>query len=123
MNREAETQAFSKCPTCKKCWATREEFLSDAMLILNGYNADFDSLDNGLFYFSHELDNCGSTLTVQARHFFDLYDGPRYTERKTGTDECPEYCLHLYRLERCEAKCECASIREILQTITKWPKN
>jgi hypothetical protein len=43
-------------------------------------------------------------------------------ERKTGTEECPGYCLHQDELQPCPARCECAYVREIIQIIRNWPK-
>lgn len=107
---------FKKCPTCAFAWKKREDFLNDKNLKIVGYQANFKSLPLGLFLFNH---TCGTTLAVSAEGFVDLYDGPVYEERKTGTDECPGYCLHKDELRRCPAKCECAWVRELLQIIKK----
>jgi hypothetical protein len=57
------------------------------------------------------------------RDLRDLYDGPVFEQRKTGTEQCPEYCLRKEELASCPAKCECAYVREIIQLVAKWPKN
>jgi hypothetical protein len=110
---------FKKCPMCNKSWPAREEFLKDQQLILEGYQANFESLDDGLFLFTHHQNACHSTLAVEIRHFLDLYNGPRYTERKTGTVECPGFCIDVYNLRRCRLKCECKYIRELMHQIRK----
>jgi hypothetical protein len=94
-------------------------FLSDPKLRLIGYQADVDEPMMGLFLFDH---TCGTTFAVLAGDFRDLYDGPMFVERLDGTKECGGYCLHRDNLRQCPAKCECAYVREILQSIMKWPK-
>jgi len=102
---------------CSRLWLSRADFLNDPSLELNGYQADFDNLEDGLFYFTHQVAGCFSTLAVKSGSFLDLYTGRRHTERKTGTEVCPGYCLHKEQLERCDAPCECAYVREVVQYI------
>lgn len=112
-----EETGFKCCPMCGKHWGNRNDFLNDDLLILNGYQADFEELEYGLFYFTHQAHGCGSTLVIQAKAFLDLYSGAKYSERKTGSDECPGYCLEKDQLSRCDAACECAFIREVIEII------
>ena len=93
--------------------------MADPALCIIGYQVDFERLAEGLFLFNH---SCGTTLTVRAGGFRDLYEGPVFSERLTGTAQCPEFCLHRSKLNPCPAKCECAYIREIIQAIKDWPK-
>lgn len=109
--------SFKTCPCCEKSWETQKEFVFDKTLELIGYSADFDVLENGLFYFVHQIEGCGTTLAIEASRFQNLYDGPIYNERKTGTSECPGYCEERELLGRCNAKCECAYVREICNII------
>lgn len=108
---------FKTCPMCSMTWRSRSEFLNDRTLELNGYQADFEALEYGLFLFTHNIDDCFTTMAVRVREFVSLYTGERFEQRKTGTEECPGYCLQIYRLERCETRCECAFVREIIQII------
>lgn len=119
---ETGDKAFKKCPCCGHLWRTREVFLSDEKLKLNGYLADLKQLEEGLFLFTHLTRGCGSTMAVKAGTFKDLYTGPIYRERKTGSEDCPGHCLHTYDLAPCPAKCECAYVREVLQVIEHWPR-
>lgn len=113
-------EPFKQCPCCGLAWPTRDAFLRDPKLIVVGYQVNFDKLLLGLFLFSHRA--CGSTIALPAESFRELYDGPIYESRATGTDECPEYCLYESELGACRAKCECAYVREILQVVRRWPK-
>lgn len=107
---------FKKCPGCGHEWKKREDLLKDKDLKLNGYEANFDSLHLGLFVFRH---NCGSTFSLNVEGFGDLYKGPVYSERKTGSPECFGYCKKKDELKLCPAKCECAWVRELIQVINK----
>ena len=117
---ERHQPVFKKCPLCGLPWESRSSFLSDPGINIIGYQACFTKLTAGFFLFNHA---CAGTLAILVEEFEDLYDGPVYEERKTGTDECPHYCLHQEELARCPARCECAFVREILQLVRSWPKN
>ncbi|WP_108650455.1 hypothetical protein [Dongshaea marina] len=108
-------QGFKKCSMCSHQWKTRAEFIADPYVILIGYKADFQNLDEGLFLFTHQTGECQSTLALEVGGFKDLYHGALYTERKAGGPECPLYCQDVNQLVRCQAKCECAYIREVMQ--------
>ncbi|BBO71759.1 hypothetical protein DSCA_56890 [Desulfosarcina alkanivorans] len=93
--------------------------MDDPELHVIGYQPNFKKFTTGLFYFNH---SCGSTLAIPASYFVDLYHGPVFQKRATGSDHCPEHCLRKEDLEPCLAECECAYIREVLQIIKTWPK-
>lgn len=109
--------SFKTCPCCQKFWESQEEFINDKKLELNGYNADFEKLESGLFYFTHQVPDCYSTMAIEVSDFLNLYSGTRYPERQTGTKGCPGYCLDSNQLSRCNALCECAFVREICHII------
>jgi hypothetical protein len=110
---------FKQCTTCGFEWASREHFLEDPNVAIIGYQVNFDELEAGIFLFNH---SCGTTLGIYAHAFNSLYDGPLFVERATGTEECPEFCLHQHDMRPCPAQCECAYVREIIQVIKEWPK-
>jgi len=114
---KTEEKPFKQCPCCFETWPTRESFLSDNNLDLNGYKADFEKLEYGLFFFTHLQTNCNSTMALEVSDFIDLYQGPRYPKRRTAEAECPGYCLDRDQLDRCNAFCECAFVREIIQLL------
>lgn len=118
----AEKTVFKICPMCATEWKTRDEFLGDKSLELNGYKADFEKLQWSLFYFTHKKEGCFSTMVIEAQDFLSLYSGTKYTERRTGEEDCPAFCLEQEQLERCEAFCECAFNREVIQIIKERQK-
>jgi hypothetical protein len=111
---------FKICSYCEHVWPDKKSFLDDPAIELVGYQVNFDNLGLGLFLFNHNI--CHTTISIQARHFTDLYDGPVYALRKTGSEECPGHCLHHSDLEACPVQCECAFVREAIQILREWPK-
>lgn len=105
---------FKKCMNCGKTWPDKDSFLDDPGILLIGYQVNFKYLKLGGLLFNH---SCGTTLALTADLFVDLYDGPVFSARATGSDACPGYCLNKTSLSPCPAQCECAFIREILQII------
>ena len=112
-------ECFKDCTICGNCWQSREAFLSDPDLTYLGYQAHFEALTAGLLFFNHD---CKTTLALEVSQFRDLYDGPVFSERQTGTDECPGHCLYRESIDPCPAQCECAFVRELIQIIVCWPK-
>src|SRR5450759_267059 len=111
---------FKKC-SCGKIWADRASFLSDATVNLIGYQVHFEELQAGFLLFNHLIADCGTTLALEVRDFADLYSGPVFEERMTGSQTCPGLCQHRESLERCTVQCECAFVREVLQIVRNWP--
>ncbi len=107
---------FMHCPNCGFTWVTRSAFLDDEHVFLVGYQVNFVAIKEGFFLFNHI---CGTTFTVGVKDFADLYQGPVFSEKMTGSETCPGHCLHKSNLESCPAECECAYVREILQMIKK----
>ena len=117
-----EGKVFKICPMCLTEWETRDDFLNDQSLEINGYGVDFEKLEWGLFYFTHKKTGCFSTMALEAKDFLDIYSGKRYTERQTGKEGCPGYCLEKNQLDRCDAVCECAFNREVIAIIKEKHK-
>jgi|WetSurMetagenome_2_1015567.scaffolds.fasta_scaffold274859_1 hypothetical protein len=67
-------EAFKRCSLCGQEWKTREEFLKDKNIILNGYqwnrhNVKLQTGTGGLLLFTHHNEQCGTTLALAASHF------------------------------------------------------
>jgi hypothetical protein len=110
-------KVFKVCPMCSTVWENRAEFISDDSLIINGYQANFDYLQHGLFYFTHEVDGCFSTMAMKVDDFYDLNPPKKTKERKTFTEECQGHCLDKNDLQMCYVECECAGVRDLLGTL------
>lgn len=112
-------ELFKGCPSCGKQWPRRDDFFADPGVTLIGYQVHWEELELGLLYFNH---TCGTTMAMEVANFADLYDGPVFTARATGTANCPGHCLRQENLKPCPTRCECAYVRSILQQIRAWPK-
>ena len=53
----------------------------------------FKNWNTVCFFFTHKVDNCFSTMAIEAGDFVDLYSGNIYQEHKTLSEECPQYCI------------------------------
>jgi len=111
---------FKVCTFCGETWRSREAFLVDPCVRVIGYQVHFQDLLAGMFLFNHDV--CHTTLAIEASHFTDLYDGPTLVGRKTGTQQCPAYCLRQGEVRPCPVECECASVRDVLDRIARWEK-
>ena len=114
--------AFKRCPGCGRVWSQRDDLLTDPLVDIVGYQVNFQRLEAGLFLFGHGAPGCGTTLSVWASEFMDLYDGPMFSTRHTGDPGCPGYCLKPSELRACDVECECAFVRAVLDVARKWPK-
>ncbi len=112
-------ELFKTCSFCREVWVTQNSFLIDKSLKLNGYKADLEELEYGLFFFTHTKDGCHTTLSIEVRDLLNLYSGKTYSGEKTGSEDCPGYCTNIEELERCDAQCECSFVREIIQVILR----
>lgn len=107
---------------CQTRWPDRENFLADPALDMIGYQADIESLENGLFLFNHLAENCKSTIAVRVHQFRDLYAGPVHQKCLIGTEDCEGMCLHRENLQPCQAECECRYVRDLVQIVKNWKK-
>jgi hypothetical protein len=111
--------AFKTC-SCGTVWRTREAFLSDPAVQIIGYSPHFRELELGWLHFNHHA--CRTTLAMQVDQYADLYSGPRFADRRTGSADCPGYCLREDELRACPQQCECAWVRVVVGMVTIWPK-
>jgi hypothetical protein len=108
---------FLCCSCCDKTWATREDFLADGELILNGYQVDFSRPETGFLLFTHHREDCGSTLALEVQRFADLYRGPGHDLDLHGTTDCSGLCGRTENLMRCDRKCRNAWVRDLVAVI------
>jgi hypothetical protein len=61
---------FKRCTLCGTVWPTREVFLADTELLLNGYQFTGmhfqNSKQGGVLLFTHVRESCGTTIAVYA---------------------------------------------------------
>jgi len=84
-------------------------------ILIVGYQANSFDIEKGMLLFNHSDAKCGTTLAILVDNFLDLDTGHRYDQPKLGTAECEERCLNDLDIQRCNAKCRFAYVREIMQ--------
>lgn len=67
-------QHFKKCSLCGAAWMTKEEFLEDRDIRLEGYQWDSRQVKlgmppEGVLVFTHAKSACGTSLAVEATQF------------------------------------------------------
>lgn len=110
-------KAFKVCSACAHRWAQLEDWMQDENLYLNGYQASFDDVHEGLFLFTHTVEGCGTTLAIPAGKFRALYDGPAHPGSLAFTEKCNNHCVHEDDFESCNNECRMKWIRDILQIL------
>ena len=112
-----QEEIFKACPMCAKHWLSRKSFLDDPELSFNGYQDNLGIFDQGLFYFTHDKGNCGSTMIVGADQFFSLYAEITIEGSKNLSGGCPGDCQCGEKLDRCQVHCESVFVRETCRII------
>ena len=100
--------------------ATRHQLLKDRHLDLIGYQANIEDLEHGLFLFTHNKVECGTTLSIVVEFLLDLNPGPKYPRKKFGTEECSGFCLEYANLEECDAECEGVFVRDLIKIVKEY---
>jgi hypothetical protein len=112
---------FKECTNCHKIWKDRNEFLNDDSMILDGYQVNYGDLVAGFFLFTHDVEDCGSTIAIPAGEFLDMHEGPMFDDiSKENVEGCPGYCGDAKNMEPCGKKCECSYVRDVLDKVNHW---
>jgi hypothetical protein len=110
---------FKECSCCSTSWESLAAFVLDSELTLEGYQPSFADPFEGWLLLTHNTPDCKTTLAVRTAQLRDLYDGPEYTERRTGTPGCPWLCIKENRLEECTMDCDMAWVRQVMQYLRR----
>jgi hypothetical protein len=110
-----ESGYFKSCSKCGQVWQKSKDFVQDQNIKLTGYQVNFIHPEKGLLLFNHM--SCQTTLGIFPESLMYLYNGPVYTENRTGSEECPGYCLQKTNFTRCPVKCNSAFVREVIEII------
>jgi hypothetical protein len=73
-NGEGAGTPFKRCNLCGKEWHSRDEFLNDRAVVLNGYQWNVQNVhlsvgSGGLLLFTHQAEQCGTTMALSASLF------------------------------------------------------
>jgi ssDNA-binding Zn-finger/Zn-ribbon topoisomerase 1 len=108
---------------CNKCWKDLHDFLHDNTLTFTGYQAYPKHPEKGNFLFTHEKENCGTTLSLKIQKFKELLGQDiELLPFTLGEDpDCDERCMSEEDLTPCPAKnCNGVIIRELIQDIKQY---
>lgn len=108
---------FKICTICTHHWENLIDLIRDNNLYINGYQASFDDSMQGLFLFTHDVEECGTTFAITAGSLLDLYDGPAYTVHMALTERCDGHCLRQDDFDPCYNECDMRWARDILQIL------
>jgi len=109
--------AFKKCSCCGTVWANLSDLIRDDQVQLIGYQAAFSDSYEGLFFFSHRTQHCGTTIAIPVSCFSNLYDGPDFTEQLACTDMCNSLCESFFDFGSCSEACSMRWVREIIEVL------
>lgn len=73
-DEKSQEKIFKVCTLCGKRWQTKDDFLGDAEVHLNGYQWNKKKLRSGeemcgLLIFTHARESCYTTLGIEAKRF------------------------------------------------------
>lgn len=102
---------------CQATWETRESFLNDPALSFNGYQPDYGVYGQGFFYFTHNINCCGSTMSLDVENFLCLYACRTAGENKQLSTECAFIFDEQNPKGRRRDNCENSFIRQVSQAI------
>lgn len=108
---------FKTCPSCSHCWRTIEDLILDKDLALNGYQASFDDIHEGLFLLTHNVAGCGTTLAIPASRLKSLCDGYEHKAHMEFTSSCEGHCMHEGDFDSCSNECDMRWARDIMQVL------
>ncbi len=120
---DTENQAIKKCSMCKSCWKNLDDLLHDDKLIFTGYQPFIKRPDKGSFLFTHDTENCGTTLSIEVWKFKKLLNREvDFLPFNPGKDpDCDLRCTRETDLTPCPAKnCNGTMIRELIQIIKQY---
>lgn len=114
--------SFKKCPYCGTDWVDFVAFLNDKDLVVTGYHANPDKVEDGVVLVAHDCDTCGGTIGVRVKKLADVYDVTRFDKSLYGTDVCEDHCPNYTDLEACDNECSMRWVRDVIQLVrTRTP--
>ena len=118
----AGNQVLKKCSICESCWKNLDDLLQDDSLVFNGYQPFFTRPDKGCFLFTHEKEDCGTTLSIEIWKFKELLgQETNFFPFKPGENpDCELRCIEETDLMPCAAtSCNGNVIRQLMQIVKK----
>ena len=108
---------FKICTCCNHIWESLIDLIKDEQVHVIGYQPSFNDSYEGLFFFSHNNKECGTTIAIPVSCFANLYEGPDYTEQLACTELCNGLCQSFYDFGGCSKECKMRWVRDIIEVL------
>jgi hypothetical protein len=109
--------SFKTCAVCGNGWDNLADLIRDEQVELIGYQPAFSDSYEGLFFFAHSSDECGTTIALPVSSFASLYEGPVQGAQLAGTQQCEGLCQAFYEFGACGQDCTMHWVRDIITII------
>ncbi len=101
------------CPTCGQVFSL-EDLLSNPLVVPLGMTSDEQDKPEMLYYFTHEIPECGTTFTVPAAGFSSVINQSIPENSMRGYSVCPGHCARINEFRLCQNECHWAPYRRLL---------
>ena len=116
-NRTREKPLFYRCQLCEHEWKTLDEFLDDADVVLEGVHAKPIEPNEGIMYFTHSANGCGTTFGKRTGEFRELIGRTPFTVDLSETKYCPGQCSRPKDFSNCGKPCSSLWVRQVIVAI------
>jgi hypothetical protein len=110
-------KSFKKCTCCGNEWAALTDLIRDEQVQIIGYQAAFTDSYEGLFFFAHRTEECGTTIAVPVSSFVNLYEGPEFTAHLECTELCNGLCHSFFDFGGCSKECDMRWVRDVIEVL------
>jgi hypothetical protein len=119
MAAERATGTFRVCGSCRRRWASGDEFLDDPELRVIGLQVAGHLPEVNLIIFQHACGSSVSVLTSRLRFLRPDSEQKPGARDLFGTDKCRDFCLDLEDWTTCDRPCINAPDRELLVAVIR----
>ena len=114
---------YKRCACCGNEWNSVADLVRDEQVELIGYQPAFSDSYEGLFFFAHSAEACGTTIALPVSSFAGLHDGSAHPAQLAGTEKCEGLCRSFYEFGACGQDCEMHWVRDIItMLISRGPE-
>lgn len=111
-------EPIKTCPGCGRKF-TLEELMSDPTVRPEGLTFEDEDPAHNMFFFTHVVDECGTTFVVQVETFLGIIEEPIPDQIITGSEVCENHCTHIDDWVVCSQHCYHAPFRRFLLSMLK----
>lgn len=109
-------QSSKRCPSCGEEFSIRDLISSREIMPL-GMSSQENKPELNVFYFQHDVPQCGSTFIVPVEEFVELIEEPVPLNNFYRTHACENHCDSALALAHCDQRCVYAPYRRLLLSL------